>query len=65
MKSLLAILFTILITWNAMSQNKYPMKIAMVSVFVENPVKAFKYYTEVLGLEEIMLFSRKLYSNSK
>jgi len=37
-----------------MGQNKYPMKIAMVSVFVEDPVKAFQYYTEVLGFEEVM-----------
>lgn len=37
-----------------MGQNKHPMKIAMVSVFVEDPVKAFRYYTEVLGFEEMM-----------
>jgi catechol 2,3-dioxygenase-like lactoylglutathione lyase family enzyme len=37
-----------------MSQNKHPMKIAMVSLFVEDPVKAFSYYTEVLGFEEVM-----------
>ncbi|WP_372641586.1 VOC family protein [Ancylomarina sp.] len=37
-----------------MGQNKHPMKVAMVSVFVEDPVKAFKYYTEVLGFEEVM-----------
>ncbi len=37
-----------------MGQNNHPMKIAMVSVFVEDPVKAFKYYTEVLGFEEVM-----------
>ena len=37
-----------------MGQNKYPMRIAMVGVFVEDPVKAFKYYTEVLGFEEVM-----------
>ena len=30
------------------------MKIAMVSVFVEDPVKAFNFYTEVLGFEEVM-----------
>ncbi|APG61384.1 hypothetical protein LPB144_05420 [Christiangramia salexigens] len=30
------------------------MKIAMVSVLVKDPVKAFKYYTEVLGFEEYM-----------
>ena len=35
-----------------MGQNKHPMKIAMVSVFVEDPVKAFQYYTEILGFEE-------------
>jgi catechol 2,3-dioxygenase-like lactoylglutathione lyase family enzyme len=37
-----------------MGQNEHPMRISMVSVFVENPVKAFKYYTEVLGFEEVM-----------
>lgn len=37
-----------------MGQNKHPMKVAMVSVFVEDPVKAFKYYTEVLGFDEVM-----------
>jgi len=30
------------------------MKIAMVSVLVADPVKAFKHYTEVLGFEEVM-----------
>ncbi|MBN1649940.1 MAG: VOC family protein [Bacteroidales bacterium] len=30
------------------------MKIAMVSVFVEDPVKAFNHYTKVLGFEEVM-----------
>ena len=37
-----------------MGQNNHPMKIAMVSVFVADPVKAFKHYTEVLGFEEVM-----------
>ncbi len=37
-----------------MAQNKHPMKIAMVSILVEDPVKAFKYYTEILGFEEVM-----------
>jgi catechol 2,3-dioxygenase-like lactoylglutathione lyase family enzyme len=37
-----------------MAQHKHPMKIAMVSVFVKDPVKAFKYYTEVLGFDEVM-----------
>ena len=54
MKTFLILLTIIFITFNAMGQNKYPMKIAMVSVFVEDPVRAFKYYTEVLGFEEVM-----------
>ncbi len=37
-----------------MSANKHPMKIAMVSVLVSDPAKAFKFYTEVLGFEEVM-----------
>ncbi len=37
-----------------MAKNKHPMKIAMVSVMVEDPVKAFQYYTKVLGFEEVM-----------
>jgi catechol 2,3-dioxygenase-like lactoylglutathione lyase family enzyme len=54
MKPFLTLLTIILISLNTMGQNKHPMKIAMVSVFVEDPVKAFKYYTEVLGFEEVM-----------
>jgi len=54
MKTLLTLLTIILISFNTMGQNKHPMKIAMVSVFVEDPVKAFKYYTDVLGFEEVM-----------
>jgi len=30
------------------------MKVAMVSIFVTDPKKAFAYYTEVLGFEEVM-----------
>ncbi|RMB59102.1 glyoxalase [Dokdonia sinensis] len=37
-----------------MSRMKHPMKVAMVSVLVADPVKAFTYYTEVLGFEEVM-----------
>jgi predicted enzyme related to lactoylglutathione lyase len=54
MKTILILLSIILISSTAMGQNKHPMKIAMVSVFVEDPVKAFKYYIEVLGFEELM-----------
>ena len=54
MKIYIIILTIFLISFNTMGQNKHPMKIAMVSVFVEDPVKAFKYYTEVLGFEEVM-----------
>jgi catechol 2,3-dioxygenase-like lactoylglutathione lyase family enzyme len=53
MRKFFIVLF-ILISFTAMGQNKHPMKIAMVSVFVEDPVKAFKYYTETLGFEEVM-----------
>ena len=54
MKTLLTLITVTTISFNAMAQNKYPMKIEMVSVFVADPVKAFKYYTEVLGFEEVM-----------
>ena len=54
MKTFLTILTIILISFHTMGQNKHPMKIAMVSVFVKDPVKAFKFYTEVLGFEEVM-----------
>lgn len=37
-----------------MTLHKHPMKIAMVSILVPDPVKAFRYYTEVLGFEEFM-----------
>lgn len=37
-----------------MKQNKHPMSVAMVSVLVADPVKAFNYYTTVLGFEEYM-----------
>lgn len=54
MKILLTLITLTTITLNTLGQNKHPMKISMVSVFVEDPVKAFKYYTEVLGFEEVM-----------
>ena len=54
MKALLFILMIVSLSFHAMGQNKHPMKIAMVSVLVDDPVKAFKYYTEVLGFEEFM-----------
>ena len=44
----------ILISGNVMGQNKYPMKVAMVSIPVEDPSEAFEYYTDVLGFEEVM-----------
>ena len=54
MKIIFTFITLILISFNTMGQNKHPMKIAMVSVFVEDPAKAFKYYIEVLGFEEYM-----------
>lgn len=60
MKTLLTLVTLILISFNTIAQNKYPMKISTVSVFVEDPVKAFKHYTEVLGFEKVM-YSPKNY----
>ncbi|NJB84296.1 catechol 2,3-dioxygenase-like lactoylglutathione lyase family enzyme [Lewinella marina] len=37
-----------------MTPCKHPMKLSMVSIFVADPAKAFRYYTEVLGFEEVM-----------
>lgn len=54
MKTLLTIITITALSLNAMGQNKHPMKIEMVSILVADPVKAFKYYTEVLGFEEVM-----------
>lgn len=54
MKIFYTLLGVLLISSNIIAQNKHPMKIAMVSVFLEDPVKAFTYYTEVLGFEEVM-----------
>jgi len=54
MKTLLALITIAAISFNVMGQTKHPMKIEMVSVFVTDPVKAFKYYTETLGFEEVM-----------
>ena len=54
MKRLQIIGIIVFITISTMGQNKYPMRISMVSILVEDPVKAFKYYTEILGFEEVM-----------
>jgi|TARA_R110000737_G_scaffold349116_3_gene384535 catechol 2,3-dioxygenase-like lactoylglutathione lyase family enzyme len=54
MKHLTALIIGTLVTSNIVAQNKHPMKVAMVSVMVEDPVKAFRYYTEILGFEEVM-----------
>lgn len=43
-----------------MKKNTHPMKVAMVSVLVADPIKAFKYYTEVLGFEEYMYMPENL-----
>lgn len=37
-----------------MTLNKHPIKVAMVSVLVKDPIKAFKFYTEILGFEKVM-----------
>lgn len=54
MKKIITILTITILSLNVMSQNKQPMKIAMVSILVADPAKAFKFYTEVLGFEEVM-----------
>jgi catechol 2,3-dioxygenase-like lactoylglutathione lyase family enzyme len=54
MRTLFTLIVLIVSTINNMGQNNHPMKIAMVSVFVADPVKAFNYYTEILGFEEVM-----------
>ena len=54
MRILQILVLLIISTSFTMAQNKYPMRINMVSVLVEDPVKAFSYYTEVLGFEEVM-----------
>ncbi len=54
MKQLFVLILMTFVTFQTMGQNKHPMKVAMVSVFVADPVKAFEYYTEVLGFEEVM-----------
>lgn len=54
MRNIFTLVTIILISLSTMGQNKHPMKVAMVSIFVEDPVKAFKYYTEVLGFDEVM-----------
>ena len=54
MSSLLTLLCLLFTICDAMAQKKHPMKIALVSVLVEDPVKAFEYYTKVLGFEEVM-----------
>lgn len=42
------------LTSKVMGQDTHTMKVGMVSIFVEDPVKAFKYYTETLGFVEEM-----------
>lgn len=37
-----------------MTPSKHPMRLSMVSIFVADPAKAFRYYTEVLGFAEVM-----------
>lgn len=54
MKYLIPLFILILTHMSTKAQNQHPMKIAMVSVFVESPSKAFHYYTDTLGFEEVM-----------
>jgi predicted enzyme related to lactoylglutathione lyase len=54
MRALLIIQSVIIMVMNKTGQTSYPMKVAMVSILVEDPVRAFEYYTGVLGFEEVM-----------
>lgn len=36
------------------STSKYPKKVAMISLLVADPIKAFTYYIEILGFEKYM-----------
>ncbi len=54
MKFIVTIFLLITLLGSTMAANKHPMKIAMVSVLVSDPAKAFKFYTEILGFEEVM-----------
>jgi len=54
MKLFLISITLFLFSFSTVAQNNHPMKIEMVSVFIKDPAKAFKYYTEVLGFEEVM-----------
>lgn len=47
-------IFLIIPKQKIMAQNNHPMKVSMVSIFVEDPATAFKHYTEVLGFEKVM-----------
>ena len=58
MKFVLPFITVILLSMNVMAQNKYPMKVAMVSLFVDDPAKAFNHYTEVLGFEKSCLLQK-------
>jgi predicted enzyme related to lactoylglutathione lyase len=39
---------------HAQKQNTTDMKIGMTSIFVNDPVEAFKFYTETIGFVEVM-----------
>lgn len=54
MKYLFPFILLTLLSMNTKAQNQHPMNIAMVSVFVEDPSKAFEYYTDTLGFIEVM-----------
>ncbi len=54
MRPYIYLFFFILTINGSLAQHQFPMKIGMVSVFVEDPAAAFNYYTQTLGFEEVM-----------
>lgn len=53
MKKLILLLLTVM-SLSSNAQEKPEMQVYMVSVLVDDPVKAFKFYTDTLGFEEVM-----------
>lgn len=58
-RPLLYVIFVMILAVNAPAQLRHPMKVAMVSVLVDDPIKAFHYYTEVLGFQKVQFEPEK------
>lgn len=58
-KRLFTVAFVMILAVNAHAQLKHPMRVVMVSVLVDDPAKAFHYYTEVLGFQKVQFVPEK------